>query len=373
MPKKGMYCSVPTKDGIQLKMRRYTPAGGDVAKNPVILFHGVLANKHSLDFGDPENDRTLWERYSLAAYLSRGGDDGMAFDVWVPELRGRRSFHSFSCEYPDMPEPPVWCVDDYIEKDVPAIIQKVQETYARERKEKDSNSPVKVFWVGMSMGGMLAYAYGENKRGSRNLMGVVTIGSPISFKHTGSFLIELASRILAPRRISVTINLGKFLNNHKKIKNEFMENIVSKSTIDKDVMEEYITLGFDNDISSKVLSQFAVFFRHNNFCRYPRRPWAYDILDRIPLVKRRIGPHSYTEELHAFETPLLALAGGKDREAPPQEVKYAVGHAGSRDITYREFPDYGHLDFHLGTRAREEVYSLIHRWLSKRTTIVSPE
>lgn len=292
----------------------------------------------------------------------------MAFDVWVPELRGRRSMHDYACQHPDTPSPPVWCVDDYIEKDVPAIIQKVQETYVQEKKGE-----IPVFWVGMSMGGMLAYAYGENREDARNLRGVVTIGSPVSFRHTGSFLIELVSRMLAPRRISFMFNLKEVLNRFPVMKHKIVEHGINSDNIEDGLIEEYIDLGFDNDISSKVLSQFAVCFRHHNFCRYPRRPWAYDILDRIPLIRRYVGPHSYTEALHKFKTPLLALAGGRDREAPPQEVKYAVNHVESGDITYREFPHYGHLDFHLGKRVRDEVYALIHQWLSERTTTDSGE
>jgi len=54
MAEKDIYCSKPTSDGIQLKIKRYKPTKGDIAKFPVILCHGVLANKHSLDFGDNE-------------------------------------------------------------------------------------------------------------------------------------------------------------------------------------------------------------------------------------------------------------------------------------------------------------------------------
>ncbi len=364
MAEKDIYCSKPTSDGIQLKIKRYKPTKGDIAKFPVILCHGVLANKHSLDFGDNEKAglKRLWNRYSLAAYLYKGGNkNDIKFDVWVPELRGRRSFHDFDCKYPDMPEKYDWCVDDYIDKDVEAIISCVQIEYG---------FPIPVFWIGMSMGGMLAYAYGETEHGFENLKGVVTIASPVAFEHT-SPLINLITNIL-PKRFSFKFNLKEAAEKHHNLK-RYLESGANPDNVDKKIIDEYIKLGFDNDVSFKILSQFALFFRHHDFCRYPRCPWTYDIMGKIPLLRKCIG-YSYKHNLHNFKTPLLAIAGGADEEAPPGEVKYAVGHVGSKDVTYCEFSEdspftdinYAHLDFHLGHRVREEVYPIIYEWLKER-------
>ena len=366
--KKDIYCTNPTSDDIQLKIKRYKPTRGDIAKFPVILCHGVLANKHSLDFGDNKKAglRNLWKNYSLAAYLYQGGDNNdIKFDVWVPELRGRRSFRDFNCNYPDTPEKYDWCIDDYIEKDIKAIISCVQREYG---------FPVPVFWVGMSMGGMLGYAYGETEWGFKNLKGVVTIGSPVAFEHSHGFLFEIIIRILPPRGISFMFNLKEILEKFPALRKYIIEKGTNPDNVDEKIIDKYIELGLDNYLSSKILSQFAMFFRHNNFCRYPRCPWVYDVLDKIPLLRRCIGPHSYKDNLHKFKSPLLAIAGGADKEAPPDEVKYAVGHVGSKDVTYCEFSEgspftninYGHLDFHLGHRVRKEVYPVIYGWLKER-------
>jgi hypothetical protein len=56
-----------TSDGWDLRIFHYLPLKGNVARFPVILCHGLAANKHSCDF--EEMGSAEWERYSLAAYL----------------------------------------------------------------------------------------------------------------------------------------------------------------------------------------------------------------------------------------------------------------------------------------------------------------
>ena len=202
MKKQNIICTEPTIDGIQLKMKRYKPRRGEIAEYPVILCHGVLANKHCLDFGDNSPKlRSLWKKYSLAAYLYEGGNGDLKFDVWVPELRGKRSFKDFECEYPDTPSKYDWCLDHYIDYDIPVIVNRVMAEY---------DYSTKVFWIGMSMGGMLAYAYGETQDGFKNLKGVVTIASPVAFEYNKGWIFEIASRF-APRRVSMKFNFKEFL------------------------------------------------------------------------------------------------------------------------------------------------------------------
>jgi len=357
----GIYCTPPTSDGIQLRIKRYCKNGEEKNTFPVILCHGVLANKHSLDFGEEGSD--LWKKYSLAAFLYDKSNDEINFDIWVPELRGRRSLsESGECEKPPVPKKYNWCIDDYIEKDIPAIIEYVKTKY------KDYST--RIFWIGMSMGGMLGYAYGEKGEGFQNLAGVVTIASPVAFEYSKSFLFEKGSRFF-PRKMSFMFNLKELLERFPKAKEEFIENGANPDNVKPEVVEKYIELGFDNYLSSKIINQFALFYRHKDFCHYPRCPWMYDLFGKIPLLRKCFSPPSYKKNLHKFKTPLLAIAGGADREAPPAEVKYAISHVGSKDVTYAEFSedspfthiDYAHLDFHLGNRANEEVYPLIYDWL----------
>ena len=355
-----------TSDGWYLRIYHYSPLDRNVARYPVILCHGLAANKNSCDFGQPGT--TEWERYSLAAYLSRSHrENGMAFDVWVPELRG---VGQSTFDPKQHPERYRWTVDDYIDKDAPAIIKRVQDWYLEKKQEKPP-----VFWVGKSMGGMIAYAYGETKEGQRNLKGVVTLGSPVVFGKTGVFL-EFLTRV-TPRNISIPIRVADLLEKSGDLMSHFKGLGVNIENIDPEVLQTYLHVGFGNVLSSKVLSQFSLFFKHMTFCRYPRYPWMYDFFGRVPGMKNVFTPYSYTQNLYRFTAPLLVIAGGLDKMAPKTDMEYVKNHVGSTDVTYLEFSkeagyraDYGHLDLNLGLYSRDEVYPKIYDWLVQHSKTI---
>jgi pimeloyl-ACP methyl ester carboxylesterase len=355
--------SATTLDGWDLSLYHYQPHLGRVGPYPVILCHGLASNKNSCDFGSMGTP--LWERYSLAAFLTKEhADGGPVFDVWVPELRG--------CGNPTFdpkaqPKKYRWCLDDYVDYDVPAIISRVQRAYT----ERDQPAPP-VLWVGKSMGGMIAYAYGETAAGSHNLKGVVTLGSPVAFSK-GDVFLEFLTR-MTPRNLSIPIRVRELIGKSTELHDHFRSLGINPENIDPEVFRVYLQVGFCNVFSSKVLSQFSLFFKHADFCRYPRHPWMYDIFGRIPGIKGLIAPYSYKEHLPEFTAPLLAIAGGHDKLAQKHEVQYAFDHVGSSDKTYLEFSkeagypiDYGHLDLNLGMHAREDVYPNIRAWLVKQS------
>ncbi|PNX52769.1 MAG: hypothetical protein BV458_07880 [Thermoplasmata archaeon M9B2D] len=352
-----------TADGWDLRMFHYPPATPNSIPYPVILCHGLAANRNSCDFGEPGSEQ--WHKYSLAAFLSQEQSVGApVFDVWVPELRGGGLP---TVDPRKNPERFHWSVDDYIDKDVPAIIRGVQQWYSK----KTHNAPP-VFWVGKSMGGMIAYAYGQTKQGHKNLKGVVTLGSPVLFRRS-SLLLEFITRI-TPRNISIPIRIEEILQRSGEIASHFKGLGVNLENVDPEVLQAYMRNGLSGVLSSKVLSQFSLFFKHMTFCRYPRYPWMYDIFGRIPQMKKMFTPYSYTENLHRFSAPLLIIAGGLDKMAPKADMQYAKDHVGSTDVTYLEFSkeagfcaDYGHLDLTLGVHVREEVYPKIYEWLLKRS------
>jgi len=353
-----------TSDGWKLPLIQYT--SDETISTPVILCHGLAANKHSVDFGNFKDAE--WKQYSLACYLSNHlNEQDNAYDVWVAQLRGRGNTPTFDPE--KHPEKYHWTVDDYITKDIPAIIHYVQKWYS-----KNKSYHPKVYWIGKSMGGMIAYAYGETEEGFQNLKGVVTIGSPTAFEYWNT-LIEILAR-MAPRNLSFHVNPSEFLESHPHIKERFMETAANKENVKDGLLEKYIEIGMNNNISSKVLNQFMIFYRHNDFCKYPQQPWLYDILGRIPILKQFISPYSYKRNLSRFKTPLLAIAGGNDNAAPPQDVQYASSHVGSQDVTYHNFSkksgckhDYGHFDLNMGVNVRDEVYDYIHKWLNNQEKV----
>ncbi len=349
-----------TSDGWNLRLYHYRPKTLTPNRSPVIICHGLAANKNSCDFGEP--DTPQWQRYSLAAYLT---STNPAFDVWVPELRGNGTPTYDPHQHPEKYR---WSVDDYITKDVPAIIRRVQTWH----HDQGGQTP-QVFWVGKSMGGMIAYAYGETTVGRNALKGVVTLGSPVVFGHT-SLLLEFLTRV-TPRNISIPLRLPELVIKSQELRHHFTALGVNSDNIDPGIWDQYLLTGHQDILSSKVMSHFSLFFRHTTFCRYPRRPWVYDTIGRLPWFNKLVAPYSYTDHISRFTAPLLAIAGGQDRLAPPADVQYATSHVGSTDVTYLECSkkngftaDYGHLDLNLGLHAREEIYPRIAGWLQARST-----
>lgn len=359
IPRREIHFTHPTKDGWKLRLFFYSATTNKKAHTPVILCHGLAGNKNSCDFGD--FDSPYWHQYSLAAFLSQGGlNKETSFDVWVPELRGLVGQEPHGVY---SPKQDVWCVDDHIQKDVPTIISYVQRQYVTQQSQQP-----KIFWIGKSMGGMIVYGYGETASAKHSLQGVVTIGSPIAFTHNSPTL-ELISRI-TPRNIYIPVNVSEFLSKHPDIRNKFLELGANNANIDQDVFEYYLNIGMNNTFSSKVLSQFSVFFRHHTFCRYPRFPWLFDTIGRFPFFHQLLKPYDYKQQLTRFTSPILILSGQADREAPPEDVSYATSHIGSKDVTSVTFSkqngysaDYGHLDLNLGRKVKLEVYPIIYNWL----------
>ncbi len=358
---------VATKDGWKLALRRYMPEGR-VASNPVVLCHGLGANAYVMDFGKPGSRK--WEKYSLAHYLYEGIGGNLKFEVWVAELRGRNGSATF---LPALhPKKYRWCIDDYIDKDLPAIINFVRSHGRRGRKPR-------IFWVGKSMGGMLAYAYGEEK--GDDFAGVVTLSSPVAFEYMADsswpHILKWLRKVY-PRRGAFPIAWLRWIRRLGKME-DFIGMFANEKNINRRVLEEYMDKGMDNIISSRVFSQFAIFLNHKNFCRYPKKPWLYDMFRGIPPLERYFAPYSYKYNLRKFKLPLLVIAGGGDRTASPEEVRYAYNNVGSRDKKYVVFrkgeeigdikcrADYGHVDLTAGKNVDKEVYPVIYDWLVERS------
>ncbi len=325
---------VPTSEGWKLSLKRYVnnaPA--------VIICHGLASNSSAVDFGRYGSKK--WKKYSMAAALHEN------FDVWVVDLRGRKGSKTF--DERKHPGKYTWDVDTYIEHDMPDIIN-----FVRKRKEKEGGS--NIFWVGKSMGGMIAYAYGEKHKNM--LDGVVTIASPVAFENTRWRWFPI--REVYPRKISFPINILKAME-RLELMDVFVKNLVNMDNVDEKIFDEYVKKAMDNTISSRVLSQFAIFINHKNFCRYPEKPWMYDLFSKIPWLRLYFEPYSYKYNLNKFEYPLLAIAGSKDETAPPSEIKYAYNHVGSKEKKYLEFPN-GHADMNIGNNV-EEIYGKINDWI----------
>ena len=305
---------VPTADGAAIGLGRYLPRREPRHATPVVLCHGLGANRFDLDFN---------ERYSLAQFLARKG-----FETWVLELRGRGTAgKAIDTTF-----------DEQAEHDVEAALSTVLSTGATQ-----------VFWVGHSKGALVAYAH-LAKKPSAPIRALVALGTPVSFDtHSGLQpflkLVMPALRLgVIPLRLATRPAalwglppppLGSYLAN--------------PDNMDAMVMRQAI-YNVSADIAGGVARQFARWVKTG----------AFDADDGF----------DYRANMKHITVPALLIAGVEDRLAPPSAVKRAAASLGG-EVVYRELSraegfraDYGHGDLTLGRHAPEEVFPLVAEFLS---------
>ncbi|WP_225412692.1 alpha/beta hydrolase [Stigmatella hybrida] len=309
---------VPTDDGAAICLGRYHPRGERRYAEPVILCHGLGANRFHMDFD---------EHYSLARHLARAG-----FETWVLELRGR-GLAGPSGDF---------TFDDQAEHDVRAALRTALSTGAKE-----------VLWVGHSKGGLMLYAH-LARNPQAPVRAAVALGSPFTFAvQPGLRLfiqrIEplLRLKMIPTRRVAGLAFFGA-------PPGPLTRYMMLAANMETEVVKRALA-NVPSDISGGVARQFARWVSTNAFTSYDG---GFDY--RVPLAGARM--------------PFLLLAGNKDLLAPPLAVARAQEYLGGpvklviagRDHGFAE--DYGHADLVLGRRAPDEIFPLLETFLSAHAT-----
>ena len=148
---------VRTRDDWRIALYHY-PAASRRYETPVLLCHGLGANRFNFDLG-PE--------VSLARHLQQEG-----FEVWSIDLRGRGN--SGRCSRGARCSGSTHVFDDYVREDAGAAIRHVLgETGASQ-----------AHWIGHSMGGLVLYAVLQGEE-AESIASGVAIASPGSYAHMG--------------------------------------------------------------------------------------------------------------------------------------------------------------------------------------------
>jgi len=320
----GVYYAL-TEDGCKLEVRRFMPEKIDKRRAPVILCHGFSYNGNFWHLGFGSN---------FAVHMAKRG-----YDIWVPSLRGAGGSTK--------PKSGDWTIDDYILKDVPAIIKLV--------KEKTGAS--KVTWIGHSMGGMIMFGYLE-RVGQDDVKNFVAIAAPMKyFKPMVDILEETkdnknvlkvavalggmkaAAQLAGPLGKRAEVPAYTLFHNHDNM-----------SWITLFLLREK---GIDNP-SVGVHDQMMTFLEKGEFVSAD-------------------GKFNYTQELKRVTIPVLFIAGTVDYMAPPETVRYAFNHVSSKRKTFRILCppngtkyEYGHDDLVLGKHADVEVFPYIYFWLEQQ-------
>src|SRR5688572_29686743 len=158
--------------GHHIAMYHY-PAENRRFREPLLLCHGLGANRFNMDFTD---DGEGSDRLSLARALQRAG-----FDTWVVELRGRGRAR--------VPKGADWSADEEVAQDIPLAIETVLDLSGEDR----------IFWVGHSWGGLMQYLlHARAHPAAEKIAGLVTIASPatLRFSQIGAWMFRLPGLFL---------------------------------------------------------------------------------------------------------------------------------------------------------------------------------
>jgi pimeloyl-ACP methyl ester carboxylesterase len=304
-----------TRDGAIIALYRIPPAARRYAE-PVLLCHGLGANRFNLDF-------CLQPQYSVAEAFAREG-----FDSWVVELRGVGASRL-------PPGHKDWTFDDYLAQDLPAAIDQIREMSGAEQ----------IHWVGHSMGGMLLYAYLLGPRGAEVRSGV-TLGSPARFSGGAERFwleIRLAFLLRVLRRVHVRALTRWTVPIAGRVPNRFVRAMVNLDNVDPALLRraQYVA---PDDFSAGLARQFL--------------GWVLE-----GSIRSGDGKICWTEALPKIQQPLLVVAGGGDRLVPVEDVRFVHEAIGSSKAEYLELSrragfdqDYGHIDLVFGRQAPRLVF-----------------
>jgi len=319
-----------TNDGWKLAVYHLPAAGEARHADPVIMCHGFTSTSVTFDQGDGRG---------LGPYLAKLG-----YDVWMVNLRGRPPG-----SYPGdgSTKSYGWTVDDYIRRDVPAILKLVC----------DKTGARRVTWIGHSMGGMVMYAH-LGQTADERVARFIAVSSPLWFTDLSDRLVNLARRARRWVEPDDGLRLGFITRvatplHMTSLVGSYLDLVVNRANVTEDQWRRYLVNGVVNVSGAEAL-QIA--------------DWSL----RDVMISQD-GRTDYRAAMRNIRTPLLAITGKVDFLAPPSSVLPIGEWVASADKTVRVFSvangnraDYGHLDILIGRPVTEEVFPFLTAWLKER-------
>lgn len=315
-----------TRDGWRISVARYLPRGGKRRQHPVLLCPGLSANRIGFDLA-PE--------VSLARHLA-----GRGYDTWCVELRGHGKSDAPSLlsgkRYG-------WSFDDYLERDLPVALERVLKEAGAKR----------CLYLGHSMGGLLLYSYLAT--GGRAIRAGIAVGSSLDYSVGESDFHQLA-QLLPLTRLLPAIPFGPVAFWATPLTGRFPNRLEEFNVWPANV-EPYLARRLNastfHPVSSPVLAQLASGIQKGG-------------------LRSRDGRVRYSDGLGKVTTPVLAIAGDRDRQCPPATAKATLEALGARGKALQVFgreqghaSHYGHFDLLIGRRAAREVWPKIDAWLDE--------
>lgn len=298
-----------------------------VNMHPVLLVPGLGASRVAYDLGPGA---------SLSRYLATQG-----FDVWTVELRGRGLSDSATLSGPRRFN---WSFDSYLHDEIPAALAQI---------EKETGSK-QVHWIGHSMGGQLLYATLTGKMSTKIRSGVA-IGSSLEMSGT-STEFKLLSKLMFLSKIVPAIPLG------------FIGAVLAPLSARVPNLTDY----FNAWVPNMDARLFRILLAHG-WGSVPARLFEQMVTTlEAGGLQTEDGSRPYTPLLSGCKIPVLAVAGDKDRQCPPEASERtlaALGNAECRAIVFGKqhghTSHYGHFDLICGKSAPQETWPEIVAWLKK--------
>ncbi len=272
-------------------------------KPGILLLHGICNNRDVF---------FLPRGRGLGDILSRD------FQVFAPELRSGRP----------PPGQPGWDFDSHLSEEIPPIWEEALRIFG---------SPPVV--LGLSMGGLLVLL--AQARGIIKAPTIIALGSPQLFPDV-PFYPALMRKVLA-----VANALGT-----RRVPIRFLARLVFwffwKSRSDKDAaglrLFHHLIRKVGVDVPIETLKQTVAWIDAGRFTD-------------------RTGKADYLSELREITVPILAIAGGNDRIAPPATVEPVVRLARSEKKEFVVIPGANHISLCAGDHAAPTA-AVVKRWLA---------
>jgi pimeloyl-ACP methyl ester carboxylesterase len=305
-----------TRDGWDLALGTRRPRG-PARRPPVLLVHGLAANRWTLDAGV--------ESVSLAAHLARAG-----FRTFSLDLRG----HGDSRTRP--PGAPGWTFDHYVDEDVPAALEAIRRETGEDR----------VLWVGHSLGAVTGLVTCQLH--PDRIAGIVAIAGPMRFDPAGQVARWMRRGALVDGRFNRT--LARMVAPWAGLAHPTAAELaINGRNVERPVFRRLLANGIE-DVPGPLFLQL--------------REWVTK-----DVCRSADGLRDYRAGLAACRQPALFLAAPRDPLAPPDVVR-ASFEAWGGPRTYVEFrrdaghsADYGHTDLLVGRAAASEVFPVVTGWL----------
>jgi polyhydroxyalkanoate synthase len=314
-----------TVDGWPIALSRYLPKGEPKDGAPVILCHGLGANRFNFDLND---------QVSFAKILSEQG-----YDTFLIELRGVGLSRRTQWFWPGK-----WDIrfEDFIDKDIPTAIDHVLKLTGKK----------KVHWVGHSMGAMVSYAFCQ-KETAKKIQSVSAVAGPGTFapliKTFRPFLnLAIILKIFPALHQSFFFKGFGVLSTALNLSTPYDRWVYNRKHVSKSTLRQAAS-SLIADLPTRLILQFGDWIKNGQITTSDQE--------------------RFQENFDRIKVPFLFLSGENDRLVPFESVRYVYDRVSSKDKKHVHFSeesgtlDFGHGDIVVGEQAPVHVFPVILKWL----------